>query len=569
MGRRRPGSSTVSHQSDQPRSSRRWWIPAFAIVILGLSLRVWALRWGLPNDERLGSYHPDEAVNLVQGVLDRGALRFHADIGFYNYGSLYFLIWQVFALANAFYGFVTAPGAGTPQPSVDTAGALILVGRLLSAALGTATILVVMVLGRLRGSASGALLGGLFLAIAPLAVVHSHFATVDAAAAFLVTCAIGVSALAAREGRAGMWLAAGVLSGLAGATRYNCGLVVLAPLAAAIFGGRNGDAGGLRRAFLPLLIVLASAAIGFLVGCPGAVLNPEKFYGDLTFELQKSREGMGLLFRDTGAGWWYHLHVSLAHGLGWPLLIAATAGLAVGIGRRKSSDLILLVFPLAYYLVMGGAAVRFARYMLPILPVLCLLAGEWLEMLGRGRRPGLSRVLAVLVALVSAHASLAYCRSMARPDARDEAAAFLRNVLDPGATIAFATVPWYWSPPLSPVFTAPVPGQARRRMILAESNPFVLRLPSENREWDEMALAGADAVVVSDLEAQDAVRLKVRQAISFLKTASQGRRARTFGERPRFLGIPAMGQGYLPVDMLYVCPRVTVYWTPESDGGTH
>src|SRR5262249_5209579 len=57
------------------------------LVIGALSLRCWGITWSLPNQDRLFSYHPDEGVNLVNGVLDRDrAPRPHLDLRFYNYG---------------------------------------------------------------------------------------------------------------------------------------------------------------------------------------------------------------------------------------------------------------------------------------------------------------------------------------------------------------------------------------------------------------------------------------------------------------------------------------------------
>jgi hypothetical protein len=270
---------------------------------------------------------------------------------------------------------------------------------------------------------------------------------------------------------------------------------------------------------------------------------------------------MGLLFEGTGNGWVYHYASSLRHGLGIPLLAVVTVGVVVAAWRRRPGDLPLLAFVVAYYGLMGAAQVRFARYMLPVLPALFLLAGG-LPDAARGRTMRTGAWFVTCAGLLSAgFVSVGVCMSMAGSDARDRAAAFMTRTLRPGASVAFGATPWYWSPPLMPEFTAPIPGAARRTTLLAANGRYVLRLPGEGREWDLAALADPtpDAVVISDLESQDALRLRKAEALSFFARAAKGRRRHLFDGRPSLLGLPVLSGGYLPNDLLYVCPRIAVY----------
>src|SRR5579871_1037612 len=59
-------------------------------LILGLALRLWGIGWGLPDARHpLATYHPDEWINLnAAEPVDIPHGKF--DIGFYNYGTLYF-----------------------------------------------------------------------------------------------------------------------------------------------------------------------------------------------------------------------------------------------------------------------------------------------------------------------------------------------------------------------------------------------------------------------------------------------------------------------------------------------
>jgi hypothetical protein len=511
------------------------------------------------------SYHPDEGVNLVNGVLQNGVARPHLDIGFYNYGSLYFLLWQVAVAVNGAYGFVSVPPpTGSTVPATETLAAMILVGRLISAAMGVVTCLLLWWAGRLLDRPRAGWLSASLYAAAPIAAVHGHFATVDVTATALVTAALVAALFYVRRPSLVVAVAAGLLSGLAAATRYNAVLVILAPLAAVWIADSAASEKRTRRwARCHLsLYILGACCVGFLIGCPGALLNWHKFTHDLLFEAQKSSEGMGILFKDTGNGWIYHYFVSLRHGLGVPVLALITAGVICSAARPRKELLPPALFLVAYYVLMGSAQVRFARYMLPILPPLFLCSLDWLmkPRNSRGWRVG-QWAIAAAVLLPGLHAAAAYSEHMSAPDARDVAAAYIRQNVASGTMIAFATTPWYWSPPLLPEFTAPVPGSVRRRLILETPCRFHLILPGENREWDVATLrqSNAPVVIVSDLESQDALRIRLPEALEYLSEAARARTPVRFGSRPRLFGIAATTEGYLPNDLLYVCPTVTVY----------
>ncbi len=576
-----------------------------ALTLAAAALRLWGVTWGMPSADSMFSFHPDEGVNLVNGVLDHGVVRPHLDIGFYNYGSLYFLLWQVAAAANSAYGLIALGPASAPNaPLAETVASLTLVGRLISVVAGAATVATLVVAVRSVWGFRAGIVAGALQAVAPLATVHSRFATVDATATLLCSLTLWAALCLVRRGLTrglAMRLAGlgGVLAGLAGATRYNAILVVLAPICAAIMWrpdgedrttvreGKNPDASD-RAAATPtrsavaaraclVATVVAACLVGFLVGCPGAALNWDRFVSDMLFEARKSAVGMGLLFEGTGNGHLYHWTTSLRFALGWPLLLVSSAAALNAMRRRDPADIVLMAFVVPYFAMMGLAKVRFMRYMLPLLPVLFAWVGRSVASRGYGAdgAPGnptcvatgpspLRRLWAAAVVgagLAALGISAAFSMTMAGADARDIAAGYIRGSLPRGAAVAFATTPWYWSPPLLPEFTAPVPGKVRRSMLMEGTSPYVLRLPGADMEWDASVLDDPqpDAVVISDLESQDALRLRRPSAVEFLERLERDYDVRVFGSRPKLLGIPVVSARYLPVDLLYVCPQVRVY----------
>lgn len=398
--------------------------------------------------------------------------------------------------------------------------ALFLTGRIVTVLLGAATIAVVFALGNQLFGRRAGFVAALLYAVAPLAVVHAHFLTVDVPATFFVALAL---LWAARLLVSQTWKDYGfaaLFTGLAAATKYNAGLVIVAPIAAHFLNKIPGTCNKHRNA--QFVVLLAVSLLTFLIACPGPWLNFSAFWDGIPnypgsgvyYELfQHSREGHGELFLNTGPGWWYHIMHSLHPGLGM-LFWLAIAGLVFACVRRTRQDWVLLTFLLIYFVATSLSAVRFARYMLPLFPVLCVFAARLLTQ----PFPKTTVVRAwagvgAVVFLFTAGMTTLYVRAMASPDPRDMLADYLDKTAPQGATIAFAKVPWFFSPPLSPLFGAPSPGT--RAHAAERTTRYQLRIPAT--EWDSSVLTPLpDYTVLSDFEWLNAVtRLHIPAAVQF------------------------------------------------------
>jgi hypothetical protein len=76
-------------------------------------------------------------------------------------------------------------------------------------------------------------------------------------------------------------------------------------------------------------------------------------------------------------GWIHHLELSLRYGVGLPLLTAGIAGMVGLLVAQTRVAILLLSFPIAYYIVAGSIRNLFFRYTIPVVPFLCLTAA-WL-----------------------------------------------------------------------------------------------------------------------------------------------------------------------------------------------
>lgn len=419
------------------------------ILMAAFALRIWGIDFGLPNTLA----RPDETT-LVHRALAIGA----GDLNphFFRYPSLHFyvlaLVYGLYFLAGRatghFDGVEDFQYEFFAEPST-----IFILGRLLSAMMGTASVaLVYSIATRWRGRTAG-VLSALFLAVAFLHVRDSHFLTLDVPATFylLVACLFAWRQFDQPNTRTA--LLSGLFLGLATSTKYN--VVLLAPmiLLAVAFSSRGHQHGSREAAGLHLgspqlnskgswtLLAMTTlvAIVAFVAGSPFVLLDYSTFLADLTAEGGQFSVGRAL---DLGRGWTYHLHTSLVHGLGWPLLITSAAGCLFLLQRRTGRDLAFLGGLLTYYLVAGSGKSVYLRYMVPMVPLLCITAGVFLATIthklhGAGRY-GVLLGIGLLVAAPTALDSWHHSSLLARPDTRQLAAQWVAQHIPAGSTLALA-----------------------------------------------------------------------------------------------------------------------------------
>jgi hypothetical protein len=117
-----------------------------------------------------------------------------------------------------------------------------------------------------------------------------------------------------------------------------------------------------------------AAASGFVLGTPGAVVEPRAFLSDLAFNAQTRHEYKGLVGEATS--FWPYLKL-LADALTVPLLAAAVAGLALAIARAwrgNGAALVVALAAVAPYLLVASSGHQAMRFVAPALPACACLA---------------------------------------------------------------------------------------------------------------------------------------------------------------------------------------------------
>jgi 4-amino-4-deoxy-L-arabinose transferase-like glycosyltransferase len=393
-------------------SDRTCRIVLLLVIAVGAILRIWGLRFGVPYTFA----RPDEefVINAALNTLRDG------NPHFFEWPSLFMYV------AAGAYG-VLFPGAGAVAGVVTEVAltkpvfepTLHLILRWLSAGAGILTIAVLYGASKELFCRRVALIAAGFLAVAYLHVRDSHFGVTDVPATFLTVGAFWASVRCATRPLTLSRVAfTGLLCGLAASTKYNVALVLLPAFLAVRAHPRSPG-----PAALAIVTLILGAALGFFLGTPFALLDRPAFAAGIAGVRGHMAGGHVVMTR----GWIYHAAFTLRYGVGLIMLIAAILGAVWLLVRQSRVGALVLAFPAAYYAVVGSALTVFVRYMVPLVPFLCLTAAFFVdriiqfadEKFGIGRARGMfTLVLVLIVAAPTAVSSVAFDRLMTRTDTR-------------------------------------------------------------------------------------------------------------------------------------------------------
>jgi 4-amino-4-deoxy-L-arabinose transferase-like glycosyltransferase len=407
-----------------------------AIVVLGAILRFFPIWFGLPYM----AARPDEEVAVSIATRMQ-----HGDLnpGFFHWPSLTFYVFSgLYTVVSTIRDLLSLdPSLSVPDRA--------LIGRAFVALAGTLTIVALFIIAHRMADAMTGLVAALFLAVAILHVRDSHFAMTDVLMTLLVTSSFALlfRALegAARDpsstaGTARLFALSGLVAGLATSTKYNAAVLLGAMGAAQVIClARSRNSGWSPRTWAPSAAFAIAFAVGFICATPYAVLDFPTFAADLQFDFTHLAEGHGL---NLGKGWIYHVERSLPYGVGVATFAAAIVGLLPMVRHYGPHAFVFAGFAVPFYLAIGSGTTVFFRYILPLVPIVCLLAavgvrhaGPWLA--SRTRFP--PRAVTLLLATVVAVPGLLNCvwfdALLAKTDTRILAARWLIPRLRPNDTL--------------------------------------------------------------------------------------------------------------------------------------
>jgi 4-amino-4-deoxy-L-arabinose transferase-like glycosyltransferase len=310
------------------------------------------------------------------------------------------------------------------EAAVTRRGLQYRVCRTVSVILGVATVLLAFILGRVAyEDRSVGLMAASLVATCHLHVRDSHFATVDVTMTFFTMLSLLFAIRVAKRYKPLDFILAGLCAGLATATKYNAGVVILGLCIAclpAMFGRIRGSHVPSRGRILGLLMVAGVVmAVTFAAATPYTLIH----YSAVLKEITAIKR---VLYHGTGTrALWIHLQSTFPEGFGWPFFLAAAAGSFRAVWLRRPPDLVLLAFLVPSFATAASVRWVLPRYLMPYVPVLAVFAAEFaVKLLCRSRR--LPALLAGLILVTpGVWKSVQFDRVAAKKDTRVLAAQWI------------------------------------------------------------------------------------------------------------------------------------------------
>lgn len=398
--------------------------PAYAllglIVVAGLALRLWHNGYGLPYvynvDE--GSHFTARAIGMFGGDANPGYFQNPSAYTYLVHIMLRFKFGGLWPFGD--YDDLIQQFKDDPSAIYDSARSLAAVVCVVG------VVAVFFVAKRLWGSRE-AVVAAALLAFSFLAVTYSRIAVTDVGTLLPVAFAVYGAVRAQETGERRWYALAGAAAGLAVGFKYTAGLVAL-PVALA--GLLRLRADGFRATVAAAGIALGAAALAFFVTTPFFFLDFDTARRQIEAQAETAGD-FAKLGQKQDSGVLYYLD-SLIWGLGWAAALAALAGLVLVARRDRARALLLAAFPIALFVYLALQSRYFGRWLLPVYPILAMLAAVAIvraSELVRGRPALRVAVLTALVLAVLAQPLAADVRTgrlLGRTDTRELAREHLR-----------------------------------------------------------------------------------------------------------------------------------------------
>jgi len=205
------------------------------VVAIAAVLRFAGISYGLPFQ-----FHPDESSYVYQAInFGKGDLNPH---NFYHPTCFQYTLslWLVVGLAAGYLKGMWRSLMEFQADYIVNTHHFWLWARALAALIGTATVYLTYVVGRRRYDVATGLLAAAVLALSFLHIENSHYATTDVAMTLLVPAVLFMALGLVDRPSPFYYGFGGLFSGLAAATKYPGGMLIVAIIAAHLL--RTGSA---------------------------------------------------------------------------------------------------------------------------------------------------------------------------------------------------------------------------------------------------------------------------------------------------------------------------------------
>lgn len=410
------------------RKDGKNWI-LFFIVILGAALRISSVFNGLPH-----------FIQIDEGIVNNIILNLGiSDLNPHDFiypGLIYYLLLPIFIFFKAVFLIRV-----TDILNLDAFFAYVLIGRAVIALFGIFNIVIIYFIGKKLFDSRAGLIAALFLAVDPMNVAWSFIFKPDTLMislvllSFLFICRL----YGAAKIRKTDYVLTGLFIGLAAAAKYNA-VLIIAPFIWAHFLNLKDKECFINKNFL---LALSFACLAFFIFNPFIILDFVNFFRNIQGELNTANMGFKLNPLADRRGW-INYPLVLASVLGGGVIILSICGFILSARRHSKKDILILSFPLIYYIVMGKFKNSQAHYILPAIPFILLLAAQFLktliESVRRIKMPekirrGIIFLFFLGFILPTLYNSIYYIRWINQKDTRVPAVEWIRNNVSPGGRL--------------------------------------------------------------------------------------------------------------------------------------
>lgn len=373
----------------------RRWALLLALIAAGTALRAYRLDWGLP-----AYVFPDAVIHFIRPAMAAAGGGAAGPDEFVHPPVVFSCLTAAFRLRAALAG-ESVPPAG--PAAVAAMPALTLLARGLMVGFAALSLLALYALARRLVGPRGALFATACFAVAPLHVLESHRVGPDVPM-LLFTVLAALAAVAAAGRSRGLLLGSFGLAGLAAATKYTAVFAGTLPAWVALGPGAGERANRRGLGVVALGAVAAALAFGLAVfpawGDPAAVVRAIRL--NWTFAYLVGMPGVDLADGWAQQRYVYPLAVAIPYMMGWPVWLAAMAGLVVLWRSERRVAGLLLAAMVPFLVFLGGSRSAVPRYYLHLAPFLAVAAGAALDRLWTARRRAFGRTVAAAVVAYTA-----------------------------------------------------------------------------------------------------------------------------------------------------------------------
>lgn len=246
------------------------------------------------------------------------------------------------------------------------------IGRAISALYAILVVPLTFLIGRKSLGDIPGLIGAFLYIFYLIAIIHAQLIRTDSAGAFFGLLALWRILEVDDRPSWGNQIVAGLAIGLGLSSRFftaPLGFILVA--VDVLWWFRAPD---MRRSlWLPALVGLVMAPIGFALTTPYFFLDFQGAMSSLEIAGRSTHAGADGLSRPENLAW--YLTRAIPEIMTWPQYLLAIAGGVIVVMRRRRRDLLVLGYLILFLITITMHALHWARWLIPVLPIMSLLVG--------------------------------------------------------------------------------------------------------------------------------------------------------------------------------------------------